>query len=62
MEIAISSHVDFYDKTREEYMHVETMHANVPASTLALVCAETVERIAQIWYMQVIANQNFLGF
>jgi hypothetical protein len=51
MEMAISSHVNFDDETWEEYMHAKTMHANVPTSKLALVCAETVERIAKVWYM-----------
>ncbi len=39
LEVAVGGFVDFNDEAREEYMHPKAVHANVPASTLALMCA-----------------------
>jgi hypothetical protein len=37
-EVAVGGCVDFNDEAREEYIHPKAVHANVPTSTLALMC------------------------
>ncbi len=56
--MAVSCHVDFHDKGREEDMHTETVHSNKSTSSLSLVHPKAVKGVVKVWYMKTSAYEN----
>ncbi len=59
--MAVGHGVDFYDKGWKEDMHTKTVHTNEATSALALMGLKTVERVAEIWYVKTVPDEDFLS-
>ena len=59
-KVAVGCSVDFYDKGRKEDVHSKTIHTNETTAALTLMGPEAVERVAQVWYVEAVSDEDFL--
>ena len=59
-KVAVGCRVDFYDKGRKEDVHSKTIHTNETTTALTLMGPKAVERVAQVWYVEAVSDEDFL--